>query len=75
MECFSYVCIKMGVTYVNVCISKHFKEELVRAIDKWLQIISHIMPFKNYTTKKIKNKAILNLKYCMSCYVALSNVF
>ena len=28
-----------------------------------------------YTTKNLKNKAILNLKqYCMPCYVALSNI-
>ena len=29
----------------------------------------------NYTTKKLKNKVVLNLKhYCMHCYVALSYV-
>ena len=35
-----------------------------------------ITVYNNYTTKKLKNKAILNLKqYCMRCYVALSYVF
>ena len=31
---------------MNVHISKHFKEELARAIDEWLQVISYIMLFK-----------------------------
>ena len=34
------------------------------------------MLFKSYATKKLKNKAVLNLKqYCMRYYVTLSNVF
>ena len=60
----------MGVAYVNVCVSKRLKEELAWAVGKWLLIIS------SYTTKKLKNKALLNLKqYCMRFYVTLNNMF
>ena len=41
-------------------------------------LVLHIMLLKNgySSTKKLKDKAILHLKqYCLSCYVALSNVF
>ena len=31
--------VKVGVAYMNVCISRHFREELVWAIDKWLKVI------------------------------------
>ena len=61
----------------GICEHMHInalKEELAWAIDKWLQIISYIMLFKVVivTTRKIKNKDILNLKECcMSCYVGL----
>ena len=68
----------MGMAYVGIHVSRHLKEELAWAIDKWLWIISNIMLFKTviYTTKELKNKAVLNLKqYCMYCYMALSNVF
>ena len=43
--------------------SKHLKEELAYAIDKWFHIISYVMLFKMviYTTKKIKNKDALLL--------------
>ena len=63
---------------VNICISRHLKEELAWAIDKQFWLIISITLFKrvSYTTKKLKNKAIFNLKqYCMHCYVTLSNVF
>ena len=65
---------------VDVCVSSHLKEELAWAIDKRLRVISTIMLFKNSKStkelKKLKNKAVLNLKqYCMGCYVALSYVF
>ena len=65
--------IKVGVAYVNMCISRHLTEELDWAIDKKLWISGL---FKNsYTTKNIKNKAILNIKqYCMHCYVTLNNI-
>ena len=43
MEHFS---IKVGVAYMNVCVSKRLKEELAWAIDKRLQIISNKMLFK-----------------------------
>ena len=70
--------INVGMAYVGIHVSRHLKEELAWAIDKWLWIISNIMLFKTviYTTKELKNKAVLNLKqYCMYCYMALSNVF
>ena len=41
-----------------------YKRELVWAIDKWLPVIS------NYTTKRLKNKAVLNFKailYVLLC--------
>ena len=64
---------------VNVHISRHLKEEqLSWAIDKRLQLIINTMLFKTViaTSKNLKNKAIFNLKkYCMHCYVTLSNVF
>ena len=65
---------------VDVHVSSHLKEDLTWAIDKRLWVISTIMLFKNGKStkevKKLKNKAILNLKqYCMCCYVALSYVF
>ena len=65
---------------IDVRISSHLKEELAWAVDKRLQVISTIMLFKNSKSikelKKLKNKAVLNLKqYCMRCYVALSYVF
>ena len=31
--------IKVGVMYMNVCVSKRLKEELAWAIDKWLRIL------------------------------------
>ena len=52
---------------------KVFKRELAWAMDKWLQVISNKIV---YTTKTLKNKAILNLKqHRMHCYVTLSNIF
>ena len=41
-------------------------------------LVLHIILLKNSysSTKKLKDKAVLHLKqYCLSCYVALSNVF
>ena len=65
---------------IDVRVSSHLKEELTWAIDKRLRVISTIVLFKNSKStkelKKLKNKAVLNLKqYCMHCYVALSYVF
>ena len=53
--------IKVGLAFVNVRVSKRLKEELSWAIDKWLRVISNKILFKTvvYTTKKLKNKAIL----------------
>ena len=65
---------------INVRISSHLKEELTWAIDKRLWIISTIMLFKNSKStkelKKLKNKAVLNLRqYCIRYHVNLSYVF
>ena len=38
--------MKVGVTYVNVRISRHLKEELIWVIDKWLRVISSEMLFE-----------------------------
>ena len=38
--------IKMGIAYVNVCVSKWLKEGLTWAIAKWLRVISNKMLFK-----------------------------
>ena len=36
----------MGVAKMGVQVSRHLKEELAWAIDKWLKFISNIMLFK-----------------------------
>ena len=62
------------MVYVNIYLSKLLKEELAWAMDKWFRIVSNTYNV-SYTTKKLKNKAILILKqYCICCYVTLSNV-
>ena len=54
---------------VNVHVLNHLKEELACAADKCYVKIS-------YSTKELKNKAVLNLKQCcIHCYMALSNIF
>ena len=66
------------MAYVNIRVLKSLKEDLAWAIDKRLRIVSNKMLFKtvSYTTKKLKNKAVLNLKqFCIRYYVTLSNVF
>ena len=46
-----------GLTRIEI-----FKEELAWATDKWLWVIGNIMLFTTviYTTKKLKNKAVLS---------------
>ena len=39
----------MGVAYMGIQVSRHLKEELAWAIDKWLQFISNIS--NSYATK------------------------
>ena len=41
----------MGVVFMGIYVLRHFKEEMTRATDMQLQVISNIM-FR-YTTKKI----------------------
>ena len=70
MECFSYKG-RHGCAHI-----KPFKEELAWTADKRLQVISTMLLKKSYSTKELKNIAVLNLKqYCLRCYVALSNIF
>ena len=58
---------------MGIHILRHFKEEITRATDKQLPVISNNM-FR-YTTKKLKNEAILSFKeYWMHYYVVLINV-
>ena len=55
---------------INVIVLSHSKEELALAADKQLWVISTIMLFKNsYSTKELKNRAILDLNNIV--YVAL----
>ena len=61
---------------MNVRVSRHFKEELAWAIDKWFQVTNNEMLFTTVIPLRNKNKAVLSLKqYYMHCYVALCNVF
>ena len=38
--------VKVGVAYVNICVSRRSKEELAWVIDKRLRVISNKMLFK-----------------------------
>ena len=54
---------------IGVCVSKSLKEELAWATYKQLQVISNIMLFKSYTTKKLKNKVLsLNNIVCIAVW-------
>ena len=60
------------MAYVNVYISRCEKEELAWAIDRLLRVVSSKI---SYSTKKLKNQAVINLKqYCMHYYMTFSNV-
>ena len=60
---------------MNVCISKHVKEELAWAVHKQLRVVSNEMLFKTVIPQKTKEKVVLNLKqYCIHYYATLSNV-
>ena len=39
--------------YVNVCVSRHLKEEIYWAIDKWLWVVSKTMLFKTVIPLRI----------------------
>ena len=50
--------IKVGMVYVNICISRHLKEELAWAIDKQLHGISNmlfktVIPLRNLRVKSL----------------------
>ena len=56
-----------------ICLLNHLKVELAWATDKRLQvIINTIMLFLKVRAKKLKKELF---KYCLHCYVALSNEF
>ena len=38
--------IKVGVAYVNIHVSRHLKQELAWAIDKWFRVISNTLFLK-----------------------------
>ena len=46
--------MKVGMAYVNVCISRDLKEELAWVIDEWLWVISNKMLFKTVIPIRIK---------------------
>ena len=48
---------------MGICVSRHWKEELAWAKDKQLGIISnnYNVIWNSYTTRKLKNKAVLSL--------------
>ena len=56
--------MKVGVAYVSESISRLLREVLAWVIDKLLWFINNIILSKalSYTAKKLKNKAIINLK-------------
>ena len=45
--------IRVGVAYMNVRISRHLKEELAWAIDKWLWLIINTILFKTVIPLRI----------------------
>ena len=57
MEYFS--CKDLCGAHGHACV-KPLKEELASATAKWLQVISAILLLYSYTTKEVKNKAILS---------------
>ena len=56
--------MKVGVAYVSASISRLLREVLAWVMDKLFWVINNIMLSKafSYTTKQLKNKAIINLK-------------
>ena len=48
--------MKVGVAYVDLCISRHLKEKA--GLGKWLHVISNICYLNSYATKKLQNKAV-----------------
>ena len=46
------------------CVWRHLKEVLVWVIDKWLYLINIVMLLKTviYTSKELKNKAIVSFE-------------
>ena len=55
--------MRQRVLVIIVGVIKALNHNLIWAIDKQFQFISHVMLLKNsYTTKELSNKAILSLK-------------
>ena len=45
--------IKVGVAYVNIHVSRHLKQELAWAIDKWFRVISNTLFLKTVIPLRI----------------------
>ena len=45
--------MRVGVEYVNIRVSRHLKEKLSWATDKWLQLIINTMLFKTVIPLRI----------------------
>ena len=44
--------IEIGVAHVAIRLSRHLKEELAWAIDKWLQVIGNLKQLHHQETKE-----------------------
>ena len=53
-----------------VCVLRHLKEELTRAIDKWFQFICNAGN-TSFINEEIQHKALK--QYCKYCNVVFSN--
>ena len=61
------------MAYGNVRISRHLKEQFLgyRFVNGFELLVIQCY-LNSYTTRKLENKAVLNLKkYCVHCYVTL----
>ena len=68
--------MKVGVAYINVHISRHLKQELAMAIDKWLRLLVIQCYLKQLYHQESKEYSCFKLKdECMHYYVALSIIF
>ena len=57
------------MAYINKCVSKHSKEELAWAIDKYLRVISNkmsVIPLKNTALNNIVCVAMWPLVMCFN---------
>ena len=68
--------IKVCVAYMGIQVLRQLKEELTRATDKRLQIISNVMLFKTTMPLRIKEQNYFKFKEynCICYYVVLSKI-